>query len=187
MSARRWKVNLVLSAIVVLAGARTGRAQTSFLEPLKAQWENTRALVLRMAEAIPEEKYDFKPTPEVRSFRDQLTHLVGENYMFMGMVVGERPAEGSRADSLKSKDEILKALKESYDYGAKVWSGLTEQKALEMMPGRGGQQVQRWTPILANIVDNMDHYGNLVVYVRLNGMVPPRTADRPAPPQRPQR
>ena len=55
-----------------------------------------------------------------------------------------------------------------------------------MVAGRGGQQQARWAPILANLIDNMDHYGNLVVYVRLNGMVPPRTAARQAapPPQR---
>ena len=55
-----------------------------------------------------------------------------------------------------------------------------------MIPGRGGQQQLRWAPILVNIIDNMNHYGNLVVYVRLKGMVPPRTAARqqqqPSPP-----
>ena len=57
---------------------------------------------------------------------------------------------------------------------------------MEMIPGRGGQLQLRWAPILAQISDNMNHYGNLVVYVRLKGMVPARTAERqqrpPAPP-----
>jgi len=72
----------------------------------------------------------------------------------------------------------VKALRESYDYGAKVWAGLTEEKALEMIEGRGGQKVQRWSAILGVIQDNMNHYGNLVVYARLNGVVPPRSAPR---------
>ena len=62
---------------------------------------------------------------------------------------------------------------------------MTEQKAMEMIPGRGGQQQLRWAPILVQIVDNMNHYGNLVVYVRLKGMVPARTAgqqQQPPPP-----
>jgi uncharacterized damage-inducible protein DinB len=84
--------------------------------------------------------------------------------------------EMSAIDTLKGRDEIMKALKESYDYGAKVWTSMTDQKAMEMIAGRGGQQQARWAPILANIIDNIDHYGNLVVYVRLNGMVPGRTA-----------
>ncbi|MBI3894428.1 MAG: DinB family protein [Acidobacteria bacterium] len=147
-------------------------AAQTFLEPLKTQWEATRNLVLGIAEIIPEDKYDFKPTPEVRSVREQLQHLISENYMFMGAVAGDPPQNSSRFSNLKTRAEILQALKESYEYGAKVWSGLTEQKAMETITFRNNQTA-RWTPALSNIVDNMDHYGNLVVYVRLNGLVPP--------------
>ena len=87
-----------------------------------------------------------------------------------------------RFGNLKTRAEILQALKESYDYGTKVWAGINEQKALEMVTTFRNNQVPRWQPVLANIVDNMDHYGNLVVYVRLNGMVPPRTVARQQPP-----
>src|SRR5437899_1088096 len=62
--------------------------------------------------------------------------------------------------------------------GRRVWEGITEEKALEMVAGRGGQQTQRWAAILGVIQDNMNHYGNLVVYLRLNGIVPPRSASR---------
>ena len=72
---------------------------------------------------------------------------------------------------------MIKALRESYDYGAKVWAGLTEAKALEMIEVKG-EKVQRWSAILSAIQDNMNHYGNLVVYVRLNDLVPPRSASR---------
>ena len=54
----------------------------------------------------------------------------------------------------------------------------SDAKALELVEGRGGQRVQRWSFILVAIQDNMNHYGNLVVYVRLNGLVPPRSAAR---------
>ena len=81
-------------------------------------------------------------------------------------------------DLSKELNELLKALHESYAYGAKVWGDLTEAKALEMVEGRGGQKVQRWSAVLLAIQDNMNHYGNLVVYVRLNGLVPPRSAVR---------
>ena len=167
----------VLAAMV---GARPSMAQSApapgFLAPLKAQWESTRDLVKGIVEQVPEDKYDFKPTPEVRSFRDQFTHLIGENYRFMSAAAGEQsPADMAKINALKGRDEIIKALADSYDYGAKVWAAMDEKKATEMVSGRGGQQM-RWNSILANVVDNMDHYGNLVVYVRLNGMVPGRTA-----------
>ena len=151
---------------------------TSFLTPVKATWENVRSLVLGIAEIIPEDKYDFKPTASVRSFREILVHLIGENYLFFGRVAGEAPPDNARFAALKSRDEILKELRASYDYGAKVWAGLTEEKAMEMVEGRNNQRVQRWSAILAAIHDNMNHYGNLVVYVRLIGLVPPRSAGR---------
>jgi uncharacterized damage-inducible protein DinB len=168
-------------AVLTLVGASPALAQTpsfppaSFLTSAKATWESTRTLVLGIVEIMPEDKYDFKPTPSVRTFRDNVIHLVAENYLFFGRVAGE--SLGNPAQNLKGRDEVLKALRESYDYGSKVWAGLTEEKALEMIEVRG-LKVQRWSAILGAIQDNMNHYGNLVVYVRLNGLVPPRSAGR---------
>jgi uncharacterized damage-inducible protein DinB len=172
--------SVVVVALSILGTAAAAAAQpsfppTSFLTPAKATWESTRNLVIAIVEVMPEDKYDFKPTPTVRTFRDNVIHLVAENYLFFGRVAGENL--GNPAQNLKSRDELLKALRESYDYGAKVWAGLTEEKALEMIEVRG-QKVQRWSAILGAIQDNMNHYGNLVVYIRLNGLVPPRSAGR---------
>ena len=172
--------SVVVAALTTLGTAGAAAAQpsfpaTSFLTPTKATWETTRNLVIGIVEVMPEDKYDFKPTPNVRTFRDNVIHLVAENYLFFGRVAGENL--GNPAQNLKSRDELIKALRESYDYGAKVWAGLTEGKALEMIEVRG-QKVQRWSAILGAIQDNMNHYGNLVVYVRLNGLVPPRSAGR---------
>lgn len=177
----QWLTRSVLVAALALLGASPALAQTpsfpptSFLTPAKATWESTRNLVLGIVEVMPEDKYDFKPTPAVRTFRDNVVHLVAENYLFFGRVAGENL--GNPAQNLKGRDELVKALRESYEYGAKVWAGLTEEKALEMIEVRG-QKVQRWSQALAAIQDNMNHYGNLVIYVRLNGLVPPRSAGR---------
>jgi uncharacterized damage-inducible protein DinB len=168
-------VALSILGTAAVAAAQTGFPPTSFLTPTKATWESTRNLVIGIVEVMPEDKYDFKPTPSVRTFRDNVIHLVAENYLFFGRVAGENL--GNPAQNLKSRDELLKALRESYDYGAKVWAGLTEEKALEMIEVRG-QKVQRWSAILGAIQDNMNHYGNLVVYIRLSGLVPPRSAGR---------
>lgn len=183
---RHGRIGTLLVSVAWLAAAQSVTAQTSFLAPLKAQWENTRTLVEGIVTQVPEDLYDFRPTPEVRSFREQFTHLIDENFRFMAQAAGETPPmEKGAIEQLKGRDEILQALKGSYDYGAKIWAGLTDQKDMELIPGRGGQQQQRWAPILVQIIDNMNHYGNLVVYVRLNGMVPHRTAERqqqPPPP-----
>src|SRR5262250_2273413 len=151
---------------------------TSFLAPTTAIWESTRGLVLGIAEIIPEDKYDFKPTPAVRTARENLIHLIGENYFFFTKVSGDPLPSADRLKELKSRDEILKELRASYDYGAKVWETMTEAKALDLVEGRNNQKVQRQSFILGAIQDNNNHYGNLVVYVRLMGLVPPRSANR---------
>jgi len=172
----------VLIAALTLLTAGPALAQsfppTSFLTPTKATWESTRGLVLGIAEIIPEDKYDFKPTPVVRSARENLIHLIGENYFFFSKVSGDTLPSNDRFKELKTRDEIMKELRASYDYGAKVWDTLTEAKALELVEGRNNQKVQRWSFILGAIQDNNNHYGNLVVYVRLMGLVPPRSANR---------
>jgi len=132
----------------VAAAAQPSFPATSFLTPTKATWESTRTLVLGIADSVPEDKYDFKPTPAVRTFREILIHLIGENYTFFSRVSGENLGSNARFDSLKSRAEIMKALRDSYDYGGRVWEGLTEEKALEMVAGRGGQQTQRWVASL---------------------------------------
>lgn len=178
----------VLGTAVAL-GSITSRssdppAKDVIVGPLRTQWDITKDLILNLAESIPESKYDYKPTPEVRSFREQLTHLVSENMNYVSMVAGDKPPDRAKLEAFQSRGEILKALRESYEYGQRTLASLTDEKAAETITMRG-QKVLRWYPVLWNIQDNMDHYGNLVVYLRLNGMVPPKTAARQAqPPQR---
>jgi uncharacterized damage-inducible protein DinB len=185
-----WRIGTLLVSVAWLAAAPCVSAQTTVLAPLKTQWDNTRALVEGIVAQVPEDLYDFRPTAEVRSFREQFTHLIDENFRFMAQAAGEPPPmEKSAIEQLKGRDDMLQALKASYDYGTNVWAGMTDHKAMELIPGRDGQQQLRWAPILAQIIDNMNHYGNLVVYVRLKGMVPPRTVERQQrqPPPQPQR
>lgn len=170
--------SFVVIAMIALGSPSVPAADNAFLAPLLAQWETTRTYVVALAELIPEAKYDYQPTPIVRTFREQLTHIVGENYNYMSMIAGVEPPDRAKFDKLKTRDEILKALKDSYDYGAKALASLTEQKAAEPISIRGTPTL-RWAAALYNIADNMDHYGNLVTYARINGISPPRSEGRP--------
>ena len=106
---QRRSVATLLVGAVWLAAAQSGTAQSSFLTPLKTQWDNTRRLVEGLVAQVPEDKYDFRPTPEVRSFREQFTHLIGENFRFMAQAAGEPPPmEKSAIEQLKGRDDILK-------------------------------------------------------------------------------
>jgi uncharacterized damage-inducible protein DinB len=173
---------VVILAIVILAvgsGSLRAGGDENIVAPLRTQWALTKDMVVNLAESIPESKYAYKPTPEVRTVREQLTHIVSENMFYMSMVAKDPPPDRPKLEALQTREEILQALRDSYAYGEKTLAALTDETAVEKIILRG-QSVVRWYPVLYNIQDNMDHYGNLVVYVRLNGMVPPKTAARQA-------
>jgi uncharacterized damage-inducible protein DinB len=166
---------LTASILILLASVASAQAADDIVGPLRTQWGITRDLVVNLVQIMPEDKYDFKPTPSIRSFRENVSHLILENYTFMSLVAGDPPPDKAKIEALKSRDELTKALAESYAFGERTLAALTDAKAVEKVTMRG-QSVLRWYPVLYNIQDSMDHYGNLVVYVRLNGLVPPRTA-----------
>src|SRR6266567_975905 len=166
---------LTASIFILLLSIATAQAADDIVGPLRTQWGITRDLVVNLVQIMPEEKYDYKPVPEIRSFRENVSHLIFENYNFMSMVGGDPAPDKAKFEALKSRDELMKALSESYAFGERTLAALTDTKAVEKITMRG-QSVVRWYPVLYNIQDSMDHYGNLVIYVRLNGLVPPRTA-----------
>jgi uncharacterized damage-inducible protein DinB len=174
------KIVVILAIFTLVAvGIDSLRAagDENIVAPLRTQWALTRDMVVNLAESIPESKYGYKPTPEVRTVREQLTHIVSENMFYMSMVAKDPPPDRTKLEALQTRKEIMQALRDSYAYGEKTLAALTDETAVETIILRG-QSVVRWYPVLYNIQDNMDHYGNLVVYVRLNGMVPPKTAAR---------
>ena len=177
---RCW-TGLLLLGLSVLAS--TARAQTPgtgsratedvIVGPLRTQWEMTGDLILNIARIIPESLYDYRPTPEVRSMRELLTHIASENALYMPIVAGDSPQDRAKIEALQGRDEILQALEASYEYGDRTLASLTDETAADIIDMRG-RQVLRWYAVLYNIWDNMDHYGNLVVYVRMNKLTPPR-------------
>src|SRR5713226_5912491 len=104
---RGFVCSFILGVGMVLGAVQLRAADNAIVGPLKSQWESTRNLVVKVAEAVPEDKYDWKPTPEVRSFREQFVHIAGENHLFMGFVAGEK---SSAPQNMKTKDDIVKAL-----------------------------------------------------------------------------
>ena len=169
------RLGLLLVCLVVWGGAFAQAQDSALLDPLKQQWENIRRNVVGTAEVVPEDLYGFRPTPEVRTLSEQLIHIIEENYFFMGMVSGEREQPPG---NLQTKAQIIQALSDSYDYGAQVLDGLNDSTAMETVPLMGNRQGPRWSAALMNIADNQNHYGNLVVYMRMNGIVPPSSRPR---------
>ena len=169
--------SVILAVGVLSIGAQISSGQNNpIVEQLRSQWEASRKQMVQVAEAMPADKFQFQPTPEVRGYGSILTHLAGENMTFMETVSGgAKPGPAERFEQLKTRPEILGALSDSYEYGAKVLASLTDQQALETISS-GRRQSPRWVFVIQAIGHSKEHYGNLVTYLRLNKIVPPSTA-----------
>ena len=181
---RKARFGLVL-LVVGMAGIRVGAADCGYGDALKLHWERTRKMLTEIVAAMPEDKYDFRPVKEVRSFREMVSHMISDAYSHIGYVAGKSREESEKISAdkvknLKTRADILKAMNESYDYGDKVLGTLTDQNAMEMVSGMRNVKMTRVEAALVAFEDAMDHYGNMVVYLRLNGIVPPDTANKPA-------
>jgi uncharacterized damage-inducible protein DinB len=141
--------------------------------------------VLAVAEAMPADKYAFAPTAEtfapgspakygtVRTFAGQLTHIAGANYHFYSLLNGATaPAAAKQVRDLKTKDEILAALKQSFAYGHAQIMTITPQNAFTGIEGLDGFHTPATLAAFA-VAHGYDHYGQLVEYLRMNGVVPP--------------
>lgn len=180
---RRMKLSLVLM-LALVAGVQIASADCGYSEALKLHWTRTRKMMTAIVAAFPEDKYDFRPVKEVRSFREMVAHMISDSYSHIGYVAGMSRAESEKLtkkyDGIKTKAEFLKAMGESYDYGDKILSTITDKNAMDMVSGMRSEKMTRVEAALVAFEDQMDHYGNLVVYLRLNGVVPPDTANADA-------
>ena len=143
------------------------------------------AQVVAVAEAMPAEKYSFAPTAAafasgspakfdtVRTFGAELTHLIGGNYYFFSKASGvSTPAAAKQAATLKTKDEIVAALKQSFVFAHAQVATITPEKAFVGVEGADGMHTPATVAAFA-VAHGYDHYGQLVGYPRMNGGVPP--------------
>ena len=134
------------------------------------------------AEAMPEDKYSFAPTngefKGVRTFAQQVKHVAAVNYMLAAAILEEKPpvelGGENGPDSVKSKAEILKFLKDSFAYQHKAMSSLTETNLVGTVKAPfGDSKASRLGLAILSIAHPFDHYGQMVEYLRMNGIVPP--------------
>jgi uncharacterized damage-inducible protein DinB len=157
---------------ILAAAAQPLAAQSSMADELRREWANSRRQMVAIAEAMPADKYSYRPTPEVRTFGEILNHVAGEGRMEMEAVGGAQLGTPERYDSLRDRTAIVRALSEYFDYGTTVLANMTDQQALGMATLRN-RQSPRWVIVMGAIGHNKEHFGNLVTYLRLNGITPP--------------
>lgn len=134
------------------------------------------------AEAMPADEYSFRPTPEVRTFAQMVGHLANANFFFCSQIAGEKsPATSADYKQISDKAALVKALKDSLDYCDQVYAATTDATftlpvQIANVGGQGSTKTVRGAMLMYNTAHNDEHYGNLVVYMRLKGHVPPSTA-----------
>ena len=138
--------------------------------------------IVPLAEAMPAGKYSFAPSQGefkgVRTFGEQMKHVAAVIYMVSASVLGEKNPDAGGSESgpasVKSKDEIVKYLKDSFAYAHKAMGSLTGQNLAEMVTSPFGEgKVPRVSMATVTVWHSFDHYGQAVVYARMNGIVPP--------------
>ena len=139
-----------------------------------------------LAEAMPEDKYSYIPTggnfEGVRSFGEQVKHVACAQVGFFNEIEGKTPpdaCERGGPSTAKTKAELLKYLQDSFDYGNKVLATINAQNANDRVEGRYAGPNTKLGIVATAIWHITDHYGQLVVYLRLNGNVPPATQKYP--------
>jgi uncharacterized damage-inducible protein DinB len=147
----------------------------------KAMHAMIRRDLAEAAESMPAEEYAFRPTPQVRSFGQIIGHLIDANFFFCAQVAGEKSPATADYEEITDKAALVKALNESLDYCDRVYAATTDAGFIQPMQianvgGTGATNTVRGAVLMYNVAHNNEHYGNLAVYMRLKGRVPPSSA-----------
>lgn len=172
----RWYAIALISTLAMLLGASAVRAQEASpaqkkpktpSEALLENWNDVGGRIVTMAEDWPEEKYSFRPNPQVRTFADVLRHIAGSNYDLLNHVEGKKVGDGANdpsPETYKTKAQIVAYVKKSVEDGAAAIKELGDAGVLKAL--------DYWVGYTEHMGE---HYGQLVQYYRDNGVVPPES------------
>ena len=163
----------VVAMLVVLAGPTAAQAQADpIAESIRGLYRPIRGHLIAAAENMPEAEYAFRPTAEVRTFGQIVGHLANTNYNFCSWAKAEQGPDRENFEQITDKARLIAALKASLEYCDPVYAGLTDTAAGERVR-IGTNDVARANPLIFNLTHSNEHYGNLVTYMRMKGLVPP--------------
>ena len=145
----------------------------------KGIYASAKTDILRSAEKVPEEMWSFQPVKDVRTFGQLFAHVADGQYEFCGVVAEGKPVDKGIEKTLKTKAEIVAALKEAFAYCDAAYIKMTDADAATMV-NLFGMKLTKLGDMDLNIAHTMEHYGNLVTYMRIKGIVPP-TSEPAAP------
>jgi uncharacterized damage-inducible protein DinB len=170
-----------LSFILMILFSHSAFAQTTslFINDALSKWKGMKSYTLAVAEAMPEEKYAYKPVEDENSFAYQLVHMANNMYGISSKLIRNEAApidlksfETKVKENKISKKEIIEHLSNAFDYTAETFAQMTDKTLEEELDYWGGHSTKRKIVFLLN--DHQTHHrGQLIVYLRLNGIKPP--------------
>jgi uncharacterized damage-inducible protein DinB len=180
-------INLLLVFAVSLATAQPSpqTPPTNLAEAFERQIMSAEKNVVDAADAMPADKYDFAPSEKlgdfkgVRTFGEQVRHIAAANYLFGSALLGEKPPfpvdpkNVNGPDSNKTKEQIMKFLRDSYAVAHRAMTKINDSNKLELVESPFGNKLTRFGMSNILVWHPYDHYGQMVVYLRMNGIVPP--------------
>lgn len=146
------------------------------ISQLTAEWQRAKEYTKEYLDAMPEDGVNYKPTPEIRTFGEQMLHLANANYNFGSLVSGKtNPMQGKKMEEmadLKTKSALTKAVMDSYDFVLDGIKGMTDAQLGEMV--KMGQREMTRETVLAKAFEHQTHHrGQCTIYIRMKGVKPP--------------
>lgn len=174
-------VAVVLAAMPALAQeakkAAPPKPAPSRSQAVLETWNDIGRKLIAIAEDLPEDKYDYKPNPDSRTFVAQLLHASAAMYYFTDPAEGKKPhfSDDPKREELQTKAQIVAFVKKCVQDGADVIKAKGDKGMNESVPA-GGPRLTRLYDLAYGLAEHSgEHYGQLVVYYRINGMVPPES------------
>jgi uncharacterized damage-inducible protein DinB len=155
------------------ASSPAAPGQATVRGDLLKDWRDQKDTMLKIADAMPEDKFGYKSTPAQRSYGEQIMHIALINVGLLKVVGGTATPPSFTAESAKTRADILKALTESYDYGIALLEEQSDAGITQTIDAAFLGPSTRARVFWVLLGHSMDIYGQMVVYLRLNGIVPP--------------
>ena len=158
---------------IALSGAHPFAQGATLKGDFLQEWAGQKDTLMKIAEAMPENKYSFKPTPAQRDFGGHVMHIAQINMMVFKMLGAKTPAPAIN-EKAATKAEMIKAMSDSFDYGTAILNEQTDQTMAGTVQGPPWMGPSTRARIIAFLIGHtQDTYGQMVVYLRLNGVTPP--------------
>jgi uncharacterized damage-inducible protein DinB len=170
---KRLMVSAVAAAVLIAPAYPAAQSANPLMDSVKAQFGIVKGNLLKTAEKVPEAIWEFRPTPEVRTFAQIIGHITDANYMICGAAASEKAAGVNAEKTMTTKAQLSKALADSMAYCDKVIAGMDDKKGMETVKFFAGGMNTRAMVLAFNTAHDFEHYGNLVTYMRINKIVPP--------------